>query len=159
VLFIELLSCLKRHAQPCNTSLDAYGRRCADYLLLLLQLLFQGAQRSEIIFRLLKRREHRYLGNPLPLEQYNLIRRQLFGSDKKDVQPVKPIVREKGRLDVAIRSAGQRFLVLPRRSRSAAPLYDVHALSTQHALDTSELACSDKGTGLVLHLSAFSMHS
>lgn len=160
MLFIELLSCLKKHAQPYNTSLDTYGWRCADCLLLLLQLLFQGMQRSEIIFGLPKRRKHRYLGNPLPLEQYNLmIRRQLFGPDKKDVQPVKPIVREKGRLDVVIRGAGQRFLLLRRRSRTAAQLYDVHALSTQHALDTSELACSDKGTGLVLHLSAFSVHS
>jgi hypothetical protein len=85
VLFIELLFCLKKHAQPCNTSLDTYGRHCADCLLLLLQLVVLGAQRSEIIFRLLKRREHRYLGNPLPLEQYNLIRRQLFGPEKKDV--------------------------------------------------------------------------
>ena len=67
MLFIELLSRLKKHAQLCNTSLDAYGRRCADCPLLLLQLLFQDARRSKIIFRLLKRREHRYLGNPLPL--------------------------------------------------------------------------------------------
>jgi hypothetical protein len=60
------------------------------------------------------------------------------GTKKMLCRPVKPIVGEKGRLDVVIRSAGQRLLVLTCLGVHAqlAQLYDIHALSTQHALDS-----------------------